>query len=396
MLNKENQRNKKASISSIKLVVVGCFLGIILIIILGIFFLFTSESVEFNNCLLSIILTPLLLLAGMVFIFIGSKPKKSDDIFYAILTNDTTRVKELLELDPNLLDLRSKRQGYPPLHYAIACNLPPGMISTLLDCSLNCSIKKTTDMDEPPFSWESIYLETPPFHLAALRENSKTIELLANHGLNINLQAKDGSTALTFSCMKNMEKAALLLIKIGADINAADSRRMTPLHYAATRNRLMTKHLIRAGADTEKRNKYGETPLDFAVKKHYLPGIAALLAGGAEWTVTEEKTGELLFEAAKEGEKNLTLALVKKGIDVNIRDKEGKTPLHWCTNRHIAAAILLENGALPNIYDTLGNTPLHYATNRNATKILLDKGADKTIKNNEGKTAYEIIGKPVD
>ena len=371
----------------------GCIPCLILVItIIALIILAFKISWECSNVFF-IIIALVIIFAGM-----GQKSRKTDDIFEAIIKNETTRVNELLNQHPDLLILRNTRTGYPPLHYAVARNGKPEMIKLLLDHSLSRRTVEPDDLADGDifFAGESIYIETTPVHLAALRGNAEVLELIADHGINLNIRTKDGSTALTFSCMKNMEKAALLLIKIGADINADDGRRMTPLHYAATRNRTLTKHLIRAGADTGKRNKYGETPLDFAVKKRYLPGIAALLAGRAEWTVTEEKTGELLFEAAKEGEKNLTLALVKKGIDINIRDKEGKTPLHWCTNRLMAAAILLENGALPNIRDNQGNTPLHYATNRNAAKLLLDKGADKTIKNNEGKTAFEMIGNPVD
>lgn len=337
----------------------------------------------------------MIIILVIIFAYLGRKSRKTDDIFEAISRNETTRVNELLTQHPDLLISRIAGTGYPPLHYAIAWNGRPKMIKLLLEHSLSRRTAEPDDLADGDifFAGESIYIETTPVHLAALRGNIKALELLANHGINLNIRAKDGSTALTFVCIKNIDKAAVLLIEIGADINAADGRGMTPLHYAATRNRLLTKHLIKAGADTGKKNKYGETPLDFAVKKLYLPGIAALLAGGAEWTVTEEKTGELLFEAAKEGEKNLTLALVKKGIDVNIRDKEGKTPLHRCTNRHIAATILLESGALPNIRDNLGNTPLHYATNKNTVKFLIERGADTTIKNNEGKTAVDIMGK---
>ena len=54
-------------------------------------------------------------------------------------------------------------------------------------------------------------------------------------------------------------------------------------------------------------------------------------------------------------------------------------------------------GSMINEQDKLGNTALHYAVLREAghaiddmCKLLLAKGADTSIKNNEGKTAKDL------
>ncbi|KAI8895150.1 hypothetical protein BC833DRAFT_510069, partial [Globomyces pollinis-pini] len=54
-----------------------------------------------------------------------------------------------------------------------------------------------------------------------------------------------------------------LLIDFGSNIHAANVGGNTPLHVAASRNsKESTKWLLMRGADTEKINKSGKTPLE--------------------------------------------------------------------------------------------------------------------------------------
>jgi ankyrin repeat protein len=54
--------------------------------------------------------------------------------------------------------------------------------------------------------------------------------------------------------------------------------------------------------------------------------------------------------------------------------------------------LLIDNGAHINAQNNLGTTPLIFATmynKRTSVILLLEKGADKTITDNEGKTALD-------
>ena len=58
----------------------------------------------------------------------------------------------------------------------------------------------------------------------------------------------------------NIEEAQAL-IQNGADINAKNNLRWTPLHYAVNNNRIdLVELLIKAGADTKLKDKWGRTP----------------------------------------------------------------------------------------------------------------------------------------
>lgn len=62
-------------------------------------------------------------------------------------------------------------------------------------------------------------------------------------------------------------------------------------------------------------------------------------------------------------------------------------------NNVLLSKKLLENGANPNITDREGITPLMYAVqfqNADAVELLLSYKADKSLKNNQNKTAFEL------
>lgn len=91
------------------------------------------------------------------------------------------------------------------------------------------------------------------------------------------------------------------------------------------------------------------------------------------------------------------LALVAGGEhDVNARDLDGKTPLHYATEQEQSEIVhaLLDAGADPNIQERIhGNTPLSQAVleivepGDPVIVKMIDHGADPTITNNYGHSA---------
>ncbi|KAI9764408.1 MAG: hypothetical protein M1840_008431 [Geoglossum simile] len=75
--------------------------------------------------------------------------------------------------------------------------------------------------------------------------------------------------------------------------------------------------------------------------------------------------------------------LMDKQVAINIRDKDGRTPLHQVVGTQLPQSgcleRLLEAGALPNEQDAAGKTPLHLAVANCASfavRLLLKRGAD--------------------
>eukprot|EP01052_Picozoa_sp_SAG31_P016376 SAG31_NODE_1082_length_10014_cov_5.324962_3_plen_143_part_00 len=72
------------------------------------------------------------------------------------------------------------------------------------------------------------------------------------------------------------------LIDLGADVNAANSHGMTPLHQAARSGDVVSaKALIAAGADVDAVDNHGATPLIHAAQKGEGEVLSELLESGA-------------------------------------------------------------------------------------------------------------------
>jgi ankyrin repeat protein len=86
------------------------------------------------------------------------------------------------------------------------------------------------------------------------------------------------------------------------------------------------------------------------------------------------------------------------GLSVHTTDNRGRTPLHLAVLNvsYSTAELLIAWKAPVNVQDSQGNTPLHLASvgtsgeNYRIVRRLLLTGACRSIKNNEGKTAYDV------
>lgn len=90
--------------------------------------------------------------------------------------------------------------------------------------------------------------------------------------------------------------------------------------------------------------------------------------------------------------KRLTALLLNNGANVHAIDKKGQTPLHYVADPEIVD-LLLAHDADINARDSKGDTPLHIAAKGGLVgmvEALINKGADTTVKNNDGKTPREV------
>eukprot|EP00168_Porphyra_purpurea_P021407 TRINITY_DN9507_c0_g1_i1.p2 TRINITY_DN9507_c0_g1~~TRINITY_DN9507_c0_g1_i1.p2 ORF type:complete len:220 (-),score=20.74 TRINITY_DN9507_c0_g1_i1:70-729(-) len=97
------------------------------------------------------------------------------------------------------------------------------------------------------------------------------------------------------------------------------------------------------------------------------------------------------------GRTEVIQVILEQGVDVNVPDQHGCTPLHWALQQLDFNAdvlrLLLAAGASASALDHNGDSPLHYAAREGiaeAVELLLKAGCDFTIPNLEGMTAFHV------
>ncbi|ALG67795.1 ankyrin repeat domain-containing protein [Beggiatoa leptomitoformis] len=215
---------------------------------------------------------------------------------------------------------------------------------------------------------------TPLLLVSKYTKDLKTIQLLLNKGANPNVTDQEpGYNALHYLVayravnqerdMKEsrLRDVALLLIQSGVDVNAltTDVETQTALHLAVNNDYfLLMELLIQHGANIEAKNAKGLMPLGLAARNGDARMADYLLKKG-----TGVRRSRVLFHAASCTKNDTVLrALLDQGVDINLPDEEGYTPIFAAI-----AAYSLHN-----------------------VKLLLEKGADLTQRSPKGQTVLEL------
>lgn len=210
-------------------------------------------------------------------------------------------------------------------------------------------------------------------------------------GAEVNAISEEGYGLLHYAVESETPLMIRFLIENKADVNITSSEGgYTPLHLVSRKNFDMAKNrleiaviLIAAGADINRSDESGATPLHMAVTGGLEELSRLLIEYGAD---VNKKTGyhklTALHQAASGGHLKTVKLLIEKKADVNSRSAAGWTPLHAAKNTE-TAQILLDNGANINAMSEKGLTPLSEAVSKGDTELvrfLIEKGADFNIK----------------
>lgn len=151
--------------------------------------------------------------------------------------------------------------------------------------------------------------------------------------------------------------------------------------------------LLLRGFDVNTRDPKGQVGLTLALQAGSLKVFDVLLLGSnLQVDARNAKDESPLMIAALRGHVGAVQALLARDADVN---KTGWTPLHYAATgsqpqQPEIIALLLEHHAFIDAESPNGTTPLmmaaHYGT-RESVQLLLDEGADPSLKNQLGLTA---------
>jgi uncharacterized protein len=166
-----------------------------------------------------------------------------------------------------------------------------------------------------------------------------------------------------------------VLLKQGADVNAAQGDGMTALHWASSHGDLdEARMLISAGARLDVVTRNGNyTPLHLAAKAGNAAVIRTLLEAGADVNAKTSSGGALaLHLAAAQGNADAVSALLDKGAKVDaLEGAWGQTPLMWAAayNRLDAMQTLLKRGANIAAHSKVEDIPARERADRAAAGL---------------------------
>nr|CAG8536530.1 15087_t:CDS:10 [Entrophospora candida] len=111
---------------------------------------------------------------------------------------------------------------------------------------------------------------------------------------------------------------------------------------------------------------------------------------------SKEDDDDAIFKYVKQGKLNEVNEIIldqDKKTDLNKKDNQGLTLLHWaCDRGHLdIVKLLIENDADINVLSVDNETPMHYEQ-LECARYLYKNDADLSIKDNEGLTAFEHCG----
>jgi ankyrin repeat protein len=229
--------------------------------------------------------------------------------------------------------------------------------------------------------------------------------------VDVNSMNIQGETALTYSIIKDKYLITKYLLEKNADPNLSNERKQSPilvnLFYAKKANNFLLGHfksLIEYGAEIHNCGDYGDSVLAEAAGYNY-KGHHEMVKILLEHEVDVNKICKRespLSNATRSGNIRVVEMLLSKGADPNQKVLFNISPLSNAVrlfkNNFKMIDMLLEAGADINLKGFDGWTPLMDAAYENVElktinvfRYLLQKGADKKIKNDEGKTVTAML-----
>jgi len=210
------------------------------------------------------------------------------------------------------------------------------------------------------------------------QEIAVLVEYLLTIGADVNEKFVDGASAISVATKNRNIPVMKVLLNYKADLEIEDFRGQTTIFHAARFYKSSTDGI----ADTD-----GSSALSLLIKK------------GANMDAKDKKGKTALHVAAEKGDIPVMKLLldsslpIKKGANINAKDNEGETALCVAAEKGDIPVmeLLMDSGADIEIGDNLGETPIfHVKKQSGALSLLIKNGAKINAKNKNGQTALRV------
>ena len=276
------------------------------------------------------------------------------------------------------------------------------MVEALLQGCSKEEINKLPDGN----NWHSLLM------VASSRGDDDIVELLLRHGADIDKESTDHKYALLLAIKKGYVSTVELLLQKGAKVknsimDAVNLISIIPGDIAECGMLpesvvlSIVKLLIDHGADVDCEDSNTQTPLIIAISTKSLKVVELLVENGADVNLLAGAERGPLKMAVEYNQIKIAQLLLDKGADVNLKNVNDVTPL-MVASTPAMASLLVKHGAKLNEVDNKGKSALLCMVDRSrdecfeASDVLLEKGADYDLSDDDGKCPASIIKEKYD
>ena len=220
-----------------------------------------------------------------------------------------------------------------------------------------------------------------PLLFAAHLGHINLVRMLLDKGAQADKANKTGEAPLLVAIASGHTEIAQLLINFGAQVNQASADGSTPLLFAAYEGHIsMVQLLLNHGAQVNQAAMNDSTPLSNAVINGHVKVVELLLKNGAHFDQIAKNGATLLLLAAQHGHTEVVQLLLQHGILADQARDDSATPLLLASSYGYTkvAQLLLDHGAQVDKLSADGSTALHLAARKghiDIVQLLLDHEA---------------------
>ena len=292
--------------------------------------------------------------------------------------NGFIEIAEILIKNGAKLDVEDS-EGFTPLHLALSHqNIPNKINFADIETKFEQNLKNTYGT---PKQGDESQFDIPEMVRISLAR------MLIEHGANINAQDNEKLTPLHYALNFNDLDFIKYLINQKASVNVSSFNRTYPIHTASKNGHAeMVKLLIDhgaypRGAHVNVIDSEGYTPLDFAVIHGHFDVVNTLLEHGANVNQQDFKQNQPIHHAAHQGNLEIAKLLLQNGANVSAKDSYKNTPLMLAVEKNQVemSKMLIENGANINEMNKIHERPISIAVQNGhleVTKLLIQNGAE--------------------
>ncbi|KAK5994001.1 Ankyrin repeat domain-containing protein 50 [Cladobotryum mycophilum] len=238
------------------------------------------------------------------------------------------------------------------------------------------------------------------FPLAVRNDWDEVMDAILEMKGSPNTQDEEGRTAISHCAEVGHQWHLRRLISIGAQVDLADKRKQSPLYWAIS---VGSEVVIRILLDTQQvdLNRLAEDDsslVSIAVERGLTNAVGWLVDSGINADLPDARGDTPLSLAAKRGYIAITERLLNNGATIDQPDARGDTPLSLAVKGGYVAIVeqLLNNGATVDQLDARGDTPLSLAVKGGYIAIierLLNNGATIDHQDSRGDTPLSLAVK---